>query len=349
MSKALSAFSPKGARVAIVGASGAVGREMLRTLHRRCFPVQSLLLLASERSAGSTLATPWGPLPVHNLASTRFDDLDIALFSAGGSVSLEHAPRAVEAGAVVIDNTSAFRMRDEVPLVVPEINAALIPDSPAIIANPNCSTIQLVLTLLPLHREGELLDVSVATYQSVSGAGQKGIDELLDCTRAALDGAPAPTAKVHARNIAFNVVPRIGPFADFGYSQEELKMVHETRKILDLPQLRVMATCVRVPVIRAHSEVVHVHTRRPIDVPQARALFAEMPGLILLDDPEHDAFPTPFDATDRFESYVGRVRSEIDNPHGLAYWIVSDNLLKGAALNAVQIAEAYWQKRTKHA
>ena len=341
----LLSFTPNGFTVAVVGATGAVGRAMLDTLARRAFPVASLRLMASKNSAGKISSTAWGDQLVEDLDIASFEGIDVALFSAGAAVSERHAPRAAKAGVVVIDNTSAFRMDPLIPLVVPEVNAAAIPAAPTIIANPNCSTIQLVLVLDVLQKLVGLESVRVATYQSASGAGQKGINELIEGVAAYLKGEPSPIAKVHARPLAFNVVPQIGSFTESGYTTEELKMIHEPRKILGLPQLAISATCVRVPVSRSHSEVVNVVTQAPLDVAAFRAALEAADGLLVVDNPQRGEFPTPVDAANRFETFVGRIRKDEAHPRGLVFWVVSDNLLKGAALNAVQIAEHLWKRR----
>jgi len=351
----------QGARVAVVGATGAVGHAMLETLERRAFPLRELRLMASARSAGRTLQTPLGERTVEDLAEASFADVDIALFSPGSAVSRAFAPAAASEGAVVVDNTSAFRMDDDTPLVVPEVNAHAIGDAPEIIANPNCSTIQLMLPLLALERAVGLKSVRVATYQSASGAGQKGVDELVEGTRRWLDDPPSDaeshgesdsesTARVHARPLPFNTVPWIGSLGDdpspelAGYTTEELKMVHETRKILERPNLLVSATCVRVPVLRSHCEVVHVVTDGPIGVADARGAMSEIDNLVVVDDPSELTFPTARDGEGSFDTLVGRVRRDPVDENGLVFWVVSDNLLKGAAFNAVQIAEHVWKR-----
>ena len=333
------------ARVAVVGATGAVGREMLHCLEALSFPVGSIRLAASKRSAGKKIQTPWGESTVCAVEDCDFSDIDIALFSAGGAVSLAHAPRAVSQGAFVIDNTSAFRMQNDIALIVPEINPECIPESPSIIANPNCSTIQMVLALKAIQDVAGLESVRVATYQSCSGAGQKGIDALLDETKLAIVGARPNSSRVHARCIAFDVVPQIGAMNADGDTEEELKMMNETRKILKFSQLRISATCVRVPVLRGHSEVVSVVTRRPLSVEEAREALSKMPGLVLTDGDDVSAYPTATQCEGRFETLVGRVRKDHADPNGLVFWIVSDNLLKGAALNAVQIAQIVWNRK----
>jgi aspartate-semialdehyde dehydrogenase len=333
-----------GARIAIVGATGAVGRALFATLARRNFPISQLRAMASRRSAGQRLDTPLGPVTVEPLEDASFDGVDFAFFSAGGSVSLQHAPRAAAEGATVIDNTSAFRMDPLIPLVVPEVNAAALGAmKPGIIANPNCSTAQLVLALAPLHAAAGLARVTVTTFQSASGAGQKGIDELLLHTRAHLASAPLPAPSVHARSLAFNCIPQIGSFDADGYTTEEWKMTLESRKILNIPDLALAATCVRVPVLRGHSEVIHVQTHQHLPLDRARALLSSSPGLTLIDDPAQGLYPTPIDCEDRFDSLLGRLRADLSHPNGLTFWLISDNLLKGAALNAIQIAEHLWR------
>lgn len=333
---------PDGAHVAVVGATGAVGREMLHCLEALKLPIRKLDLLASSRSAGKTLDTPWGNLTIQEADAFDFKGVDIALFSAGKSVSEALAPRVLEAGCLMIDNTSAFRRDPKWPLVVPEINGDLIALRPGIIANPNCSTIQMVLALKALDDAAGIDDVRVVTFQSCSGAGQKGIDALLNETRESLEGNRPKSSKVHARTIAFDVVPQIGALLDSGNTEEEEKMMFETRKILRRDDLRVAATCVRVPVIRSHSEVVHVVTRKPLTIDQAEAVLDDMAGLRVTDWHQKGAYPTAVEAEGLFDTLVGRVRIDPVTPNGLIFWIVSDNLLKGAALNAVQIACAAW-------
>ncbi|MCB9869475.1 MAG: aspartate-semialdehyde dehydrogenase [Planctomycetes bacterium] len=324
--------------VAVVGATGAVGQELLRTLEQRDFPVRELRLLASPRSAGRQMEFCGESLPVEVLTAESFRGVDLALFSAGGATSREFAPRAVDAGTVVVDNSSAFRMDPTVPLVVPEVNAAAIAGHRGILANPNCSTILMVVVLAPLHRAAGLERVLVATYQAASGAGQRAMDELLAMTRAALDGArPAPEVLPHP--LAFNLFPQVDVFQPSGYTREEDKMQDETRKILDLPELRVEATCVRVPVLRCHSEAVSVELSRPLTPAAASEVLAAAPGVEVRDDPDGRGLPQPIDVTGRGEVVVGRLRPSRAFDPGLAFWLVGDQLLKGAALNAVQIAE----------
>jgi len=318
--------------IAVIGATGAVGRCILHCLADRHFPIASLRLMASPKSAGMQLDTPLGVHTVEDVDQADFRNIDVALFSAGGAVSKRHAPRAVQAGALVIDNTSAFRMEQEVPLVVPEVNPHDLTPT-GIIANPNCSTIQMVLALHALRDLSPLRSVRVATYQSASGAGQKGIDELLLGTRAFLDDQAPTTAKIHAR-----------PLCDDGDTEEERKMRQETQKILDLPELPISATCVRVPVIRSHAEVIHVTTLDPISPQQARAAMAKVHGLMPLDSDGPQYYPTARSAEGSYHTFVGRLRRDHAEANALVFWLVSDNLLKGAALNAVQIAELWQQK-----
>ncbi|MBA2664866.1 MAG: aspartate-semialdehyde dehydrogenase [Bradymonadaceae bacterium] len=328
-----------GYRVAVVGATGAVGREMLKTLEARNFPVASLRAMASARSAGQSVDYAGQQIVIEDLNHAGFADVDFALFSAGGSVSLAHASRAVEAGAVVIDNTSAFRMYPDVPLVVPEVNAHALDDHRGLIANPNCSTIQMVVALKPLEQAVGIERVIVSTYQSASGAGQQGVDELMAGTRAYINGEQEPAAKKFAHALAFDVLPHIDVFEDSGFTREELKMVNETRKIMDRPGLELAATCARVPVVRGHSESITVDLAAPFSAEQARALWADAPGVQLFDAPAQNHYPRARLAADTDATWIGRVRNDLHRPQTLHFWIVSDNLRKGAALNAVQIAE----------
>jgi aspartate-semialdehyde dehydrogenase len=327
-----------GYMVAICGATGAVGREFLRILEQRAFPVRELRLLASARSVGQMLPFRGEQLPVQEATADAFKGVDVALFSAGGGVSRELAPRAAEAGAVVVDNSSAWRMEPDIPLVVPEVNAEDIASHKGIIANPNCSTIQMVIALHPLRQANPLKRVIVDTYQSVSGAGAKGIHELQRQIGDVAAGRK-PQAQVMQRPIVGNVIPSIDVLMDDGYFKEEWKMIHETRKIMHLPDLAVSATCVRVPVEVSHSEAVHAEFERPMSSAKARALLAEAPGVIVLDNPADGIYPVPIDAAGRDEVFVGRIRQDASHPNGLAFWVVADNVRKGAALNAVQIAE----------
>jgi aspartate-semialdehyde dehydrogenase len=329
-----------GYKVAVVGATGAVGREMLKTLHERNFPVTEVVALASGRSAGQEVS--FGDkaiLKVRNLETYDFAGTDIGLFSPGASVSAVHAPRAAAAGCVVIDNTSHFRMEPDVPLVVPEVNPQALSGfrKRRIIANPNCSTIQMVVALKPLHAIAKIKRVVVSTYQSVSGAGKEAMDELFNQTKGSFVNDP-PTVEQFTKPIAFNCIPHIDKFMDDGFTKEEWKMAAETRKILD-PDIKVVATCVRVPVFVGHAEAVHVEFENPITEAQARAALREAPGVIVLDRREDGGYITQLDAAGEDATYVSRLRRDPTVPNGLAFWCVSDNLRKGAALNAVQIAE----------
>ncbi len=333
-------------RVAVVGATGAVGREMLKILTERRFPVSEVAALASGRSAGSEVSFGEDDiLKVQSLEKFDFRGFDIALFSPGASVSAVHAPRAASAGCVVIDNTSHFRMEPDVPLVVPEVN----PDALAkfsrrnIIANPNCSTIQMVVALKPLHDRFGVRRVVVATYQSVSGAGKDAMDELFNHTRA-IYVHESEKPQQFTKEIAFNVIPHIDRFMEDGSTKEEWKMAVETRKILD-PDIAVIATCVRVPVFISHGEAVHVEFASPVSVAEARAALRGAPGISLVDAREDGGYITPLEATGEDAVFVSRIRKDPSVPNGLAFWCVSDNLRKGAALNAVQIAETLLTRR----
>ena len=332
-------MSSEGYVVAVAGATGAVGREMLRMLEERDFPVRELKALASARSAGRTLTFRGKDVVVEELTTDSFNGVDLALFSAGGSRSKEFAPHAVRAGCVVVDNSSAWRMDDSVPLVVPEVNAAALSEHRGIIANPNCSTIQMVLPLQALHAHTPIKRVIVSTYQSAAGAGQAGITELIEGTKSALAGDEVPS-DVFARPLAFDSLPHIGSFVESGYTNEEDKMVFETRKIMGIPDLPSSATCVRVPVERGHLESVTVDLERPMSASEARELMAAFPGLIVMDDPANNGYPIAKDCVGKLETFVGRIREDNTLPATLHFWVVSDNLLKGAAWNAVQIAEA---------
>lgn len=327
--------------VAVAGATGVVGREMLRVLEDRNFPVKSIKLLASERSLGKTLKYRGEDLPVEVLSDDSFNGVEIALFSAGGGTSKRFAPSAAKAGCVVVDNSSAWRMDPEVPLVVPEVNPGDIQKHKGIIANPNCSTIQMVVVLKPLHDAARIRRVVVATYQAVSGAGSAALGELKEQTRALVEGRPYPP-KIFPHQIAFNVIPQIpqsDAFTENGYTSEEMKMVNETKKIMGDDSIQVTATTVRVPVITGHSESVNVETERKLTAAEAKALLAKAPGVILEDDPAAQIYPLAVNAADKYDTFVGRIREDVSHPSALDMWIVSDNLLKGAALNAVQIAE----------
>ena len=331
--------------VAVVGATGAVGNEMIRVLEERDFPVQELRLLASERSEGKLLDFRNEPLMVQKLTRDSFRGIDIALFSAGGDRSLEFCPFAAASGAVCVDNSSAWRMDPEVPLVVPEVNPQDIArhTNKGIIANPNCSTIQMVVALKPLHDYAGIKRVVVSTYQAVSGSGQKAIDELRIQAGELLNGRPAKN-EVYPHQIAFNCLPHIDIFLDNGYSREEMKMVNETQKILGDDSIRVTATTVRVPVFFGHSESINVETRKKITVKKARELFSGFPGLKVLDDLSENAYPMPINVAGQDITYVGRIREDETIENGLNLWVVADNLRKGAATNAVQIAEILAEK-----
>ncbi|GAN55001.1 aspartate-semialdehyde dehydrogenase [Tanticharoenia sakaeratensis] len=329
-----------GYRVAVVGATGAVGRELIRTLAEREFPVDEVVALASARSVGQEIS--FGDktvLKVRNLETFDFAGFDIALFSPGASVSAVHAPRAAAAGCIVIDNTSQFRMEPGIPLVVPEVNANDLKKMRRnIVANPNCSTAQMVVALKPLHDLFTIKRVVVSTYQAVSGAGKEGMDELFAQSKGTFVNDP-PTIEQFTKQIAFNVIPHIDRFMDDGSTKEEWKMAVETRKILD-PDIKVFATCVRVPVFIGHSEAISIECEEPIDLAQARAALREADGVILRDEREDGGYVTPIECVGEDATYVSRLRIDPTVENGLAFWCVSDNLRKGAALNAVQIAEA---------
>ncbi len=327
--------------VAIVGATGAVGEVMLEILEERNFPVGKLYLLASERSAGSRLQFKGQSVIVEDLADFDFSQVQIGLFSAGGSLSAEYAPKAAAAGCVVIDNTSYFRRDDDIPLVVPEVNGARISDygRRGIIANPNCSTIQMLVALKPIYDAVGITRINVATYQAVSGAGKRAIEALATQTAKLLNAQPAEQT-VFPQQIAFNAIPYIGAFEDNGYTNEEMKMVWETQKIFEDTEIVVNPTCVRIPVFFGHSEAVHIETRAPISASEARKLLADAPGVTLIDERDEPDFPTAVrDAAGTDPVFVGRVREDISIENGLNLWIVSDNVRKGAALNSIQIAE----------
>ena len=320
--------------VAVVGATGLVGRTMMRVLEERDFPVDKLLPLASERSVGKEVVFHGKNIPVQKLEPDSFNNVQIALFSAGASVSKEFAPHAVKAGTVVIDNSSAFRMDADVPLVVPEVNRSQIFAHHGIIANPNCSTIQMVVVLKPLHDRFRIKRVVVSTYQSVTGAGQRAVRQLED------ELAKRPLReKKFPHPIAFNCLPHIDVFFDDGYTKEELKMKQETAKIMG-EMIAVTATTVRVPVMGGHSEAVNIEFENPCSVNEVRAILRSAPGVVVQDDPANNLYPMPINAHDKDDVFVGRIRMDKTIPHGMNLWIVSDNIRKGAATNAVQIAEA---------
>ena len=324
--------------VAVVGATGAVGRRMLTTLEERNFPVANLMALASARSAGQTLAFRGQAIKVKELQEDSFKGIDIALFSAGGSISKQLAPIAVESGCVVIDNSSAWRMDKDVPLIVPEVNPSALGDEWGIIANPNCSTIQMVMALKPIHDEYRIRRVVVSTYQSVSGSGQKAMEELEQQSRDVLDGKSAQ-CNVYPHQIAFNCLPHIDVFLDNGYTNEEIKMVNETRKILEDDSIEVSPTAVRVPVVYSHSEAVNVETEQAMTAKEVKELLSSFPGVSVVDNPEQNEYPLAINASGSGDVLVGRIRSDLTRPNAVNFWVVSDNLLKGAAYNAVQIAE----------
>jgi len=328
--------------VAVVGATGAVGTALLEILAERKFPLGKIYALASERSAGERVDFGGRELVVGKLADFDFSQVQIGLFSAGASVSEVYAPKAAAAGCVVIDNTSRFRYDADVPLVVPEVNPAALADYKKrnIIANPNCSTMQLVVALKPIHDAAGILRINVATYQSVSGAGRRGIEELAGQTASLLNGKPLEeVGNKFPKQIAFNVLPQVDEFQDNGYTREEMKMVWETQKILD-PAIQVNATCVRVPVFYGHSEAVHIETRTKLTAGEARSLLAKAQGVVVLDERRPGGYPTAVtEATGRDPVYVGRIREDLSHPRGINLWVVSDNIRKGAALNSIQIAE----------
>jgi aspartate-semialdehyde dehydrogenase len=324
--------------VAVVGATGAVGTEMIAVLEERKFPVIHLVPLASTRSAGGTVTFEGNEVLVEVLTKDSFAGVDIALFSAGADLSREYAPIAVKAGAVVIDNSAAWRMTPEVPLVVPEVNAHDIQRHKGIIANPNCSTIQMVVALKPLHDQARIKRIVVTTFQSVSGTGKDAMDELMaECQDLLSFKSASP--KVYPYQIAFNCLPQIDDFLPSGYTKEEMKMVHETRKIMGDESIHVTATTVRVPVYVGHSEAVNIETERKLSANEARAILSTAPGVLVYDDPAHKIYPMPLEVAGKDEVYVGRIREDESIANGLNLWVVADNLRKGAALNAVQIAE----------
>ena len=328
----------KNLHVAIVGATGAVGIEMLKTLEKRGFPVGKLTLLASARSAGKTLPFNGEEIAVRELTATSFEGVDVALFSAGGAISKEFAPFAVQAGAVVIDNSSAFRMDPAVPLVVPEINGADIKKNRGIIANPNCTTAITLMALWPLHKEFRVKRIVASSYQAVSGTGAKAIEELRSQVAAHVAGEPV-VASVYPHQIAFNVLPHVDSFLETGYTKEEMKMQNEGRRIMHHPTFKASVTCVRVPVYRAHSVSVNAEFEKPVSLNEAREVLGSAAGLDVVDDPSKNQYPQPLNAAGRDNCQVGRLRYDCALENGLAFWVAGDQLLKGAALNAVQIAE----------
>ena len=324
--------------VAVVGATGMVGNEMLRVLAERNFPSARVVALASERSKGLTVQYNGGSLEVEQISDSAFKGIDVALFAASGDIALMYGPVAAEAGALVIDNSSAWRMKENVPLVVPEVNADDIRENEGIIANPNCCAIPLAVILNPLKKKVGLERVLVSTYQSASGAGRQLVDELEEQTKAIAEGE-TPGVAAYPYQLAYNVVPGGWHPEAGGYNEEEVKIVNETRKILHEPELRIVATCVRVPVPVGHGEAVFLETKDKITADDARTLLGSAPGVVVQDDPHAKLYPTPHGVAGKDEVYVGRIREDGSAKHGLLLWIVSDNLRKGAALNAVQIAE----------
>ena len=326
--------------VAIAGATGAVGVEMLKTLEKRNFPVKNLKLLASARSAGKTMQFKGETLVIEEMTPASFKGIDIALFSAGSGISKEYRQIVVDAGAVMVDNSSAFRMEDDVPLIVPEVNAEDVKKHNGVIANPNCTTALMLVAVAPLHRAKKLRRLVASTYQAASGAGAKGMAELIEQTRQILNGE-AIEPKAFAHRIAFNLIPHIDSFADNGYTKEELKMVYESRKMLHCPDLPISCTSVRIPALRAHSESLNMEFEDEITPEEARAILATAPGVTVADDPAAKLYPMPVDAAEKYDVLAGRIRQDIsrNDKRGLEMFVSGDQLLKGAALNAVQIAE----------
>jgi aspartate-semialdehyde dehydrogenase len=324
--------------VAVVGATGAVGIEMIKTLEKRNFPVGKLTLLASARSAGRKLKFRGKSVTVAELTRDSFTGIDIALFSAGGGISREFAPLAVEAGCVVIDNSSAFRMEKSVPLVIPEINAGDVKHHQGIIANPNCTTAITLMALYPLHKAFGVKRIFASSYQAVSGTGAKAIEELERQVGQIVAGKPV-TKEVYPHQIAFNVLPQVDAFLPTGYTKEEMKMENEGRKIMHHPAFRASVTCVRVPVYRAHSVAVSAEFIKPVSVAKARTVLAKAPGIDVVDAPEKQEYPLPLYVAEKYNCQVGRIRLDCAMDNGLCFWVAGDQLLKGAALNAVQIAE----------
>ncbi|MBU7317387.1 aspartate-semialdehyde dehydrogenase [Paenibacillus oleatilyticus] len=331
--------------VAVVGATGAVGEQILRLLAERNFPIQELKLLSSARSAGKKLQFKGREVTIEEATPDSFKGVDIALFSAGGDVSRALVPEAIKHGTVCIDNTSAFRMDPETPLVVPEVNIDKVSDHKGVIANPNCSTIQMVQTLKPLYDRYGISRIIVSTYQAVSGAGASAINEMLRQSREVLEGNAVepqilPVGSLPVKHqIAFNAIPQIDKFVDNGFTYEEMKMINETKKIMGDESLEVTATCVRIPVVYGHSESVYVELKQDFDIEEVKRLLADAPGIVVQDNAAEQLYPLATDAAGKLETFVGRIRRDLSNPRALNLWIVSDNLLKGAAWNAVQIAE----------
>ncbi len=328
----------KGFKIAIVGATGMVGQEFIKVLEQRNFPMDSIDLLASDRSAGRKLFVGHREIVVEETAPESFKKIDIALFSAGAEISRYFSPIAAQSGAVVIDNSAAFRMDPKVPLVVPEINVEDIKWHKGIIANPNCSTIQMVVALYPLHQVNPIKRIIAVTYQSVSGTGSAAVDELTEQSKQVLEGQTT-VPHVYPHQIAFNILPEIDVFLDNDYTKEEWKLVEETRKIMHAPDIVISAVCARVPVFIGHSEAIHVEFSEPMSPDEARRILAQAPGVKVLDDPAISLYPQPWSAAGTDEVFVGRIHRDASHPNGLVMWVVADNLRKGAALNAVQIAE----------
>lgn len=336
-----------GFHVAVVGATGAVGQQMIQTLVKEKFPISQLTLLSSARSAGKEVEVNGTLHTIQEAKPESFEGVDIALFSAGGNISKELAPEAVKRGAIVVDNTSAFRMDPEIPLVVPEVNEEDLHNHNGIIANPNCSTIQMVVALEPIRKKYGLKKVIVSTYQAVSGAGAVAIEELQEQTKAILNGEPVEPKVLPVKadknhyQIAFNAIPQIDKFQDNGYTFEEMKMINETKKIMHLPDLHVSATCVRLPVAVGHSESVYFEIETDdIQANELKGLLSDSPGVVLQDDPENQVYPMPADCVGKNDVFVGRIRNDLNENRGFHMWVVSDNLLKGAAWNSVQIAQS---------
>ncbi|MDR6997888.1 aspartate-semialdehyde dehydrogenase [Neobacillus niacini] len=336
-----------GYNVAVVGATGAVGQQMIQTLVKENFPYKNLLLLSSSRSAGQKLVVNGEEYTVQEAKPESFEGIDIALFSAGGSVSKELAPEAVKRGAIVVDNTSAFRMDEDKPLVVPEVNESDLHQNTGIIANPNCSTIQMVVALEPIRQKLGLKKIIVSTYQAVSGAGAKAVQELMDQTKSILANEPVEpkilpvSSDNNHYQIAFNAIPQIDKFQENGFTFEEMKMINETKKIMHLPELAVSATCVRLPVAVGHSESVYFEIdQEGVSAEEIKALLKDAPGVVLQDDPENQVYPMPANCVGSNDVFVGRIRKDLDEDQGFHMWVVSDNLLKGAAWNSVQIAQS---------
>ncbi len=328
----------RGYNVAVVGVTGAVGEEMLKILSQRNFPVSNLKALASERSEGKTLKFGSEELKVERLTPSSFKEIEIALFSAGTSISREFSPIAVQAGAVVVDNSAAFRMDPDAPLIVPEVNPHAAKNHKGIIANPNCSTIQMVVAIYPIHKVSRITRIIVSTYQAVSGTGREAVEELRNQAHQWVRGDEI-TQEVYPYQIAFNLLPHIGEFLPNGYTSEEMKMLNETRKIMEDDRIMVTATCVRVPIFSAHSEAVTIETERRVSVEEAREILSHSPGVIVQDDPENNIYPLPLKAEEKDGVFVGRIRKDESAERSLNLWIVSDNLRKGGALNTIQIAE----------